>query len=97
MENKVRSIEKIDQLILRPVYDYLQKTGEPFKILVLPDHPTPIALRTHTRDYVPFFLFDSIHAQTGPSMFSEENGRRCATVIHDGSTLLDRMIGEGAK
>lgn len=97
VENKVRSIEKIDQLILRPVYDYLQKTGEPFKILVLPDHPTPIALRTHTRDYVPFFLFDSIHAQTGPSMFSEENGRRCATVIHDGSTLLDRMIGEGAK
>lgn len=92
IENKVHSIEKIDQQILRPVYEYLQKSGEPFKILVLPDHPTPIALRTHTSDYVPFFLFDSINVQTGTPVFSEENARQCSTVIHDGSTLLDLMV-----
>ena len=94
IENKVHSIEKIDHLILRPVYEYLQKTGEPFKILVLPDHPTPIELRTHTSDYVPFFLFDSSHLKKGTAVFSEENGRQCDTVIHDGSTLLDLMIKE---
>ncbi len=92
IENKVHSIEKIDQQILRPVYEYLQKSGEPFKILVLPDHPTPIALRTHTSDYVPFFLFDSTKVQAGTSVFSEENARQCSMVIHDGSTLLDLMI-----
>ncbi len=52
-ENKVRSIELIDQKILSPVYKYLEESCEPFKILVLPDHPTPVALRTHTSDYVP--------------------------------------------
>lgn len=91
-ENKVHSIEKIDQQILRPVYEYLRETGEPFKILVLPDHPTPVALRTHTSDYVPFFLYDSSNVQKGTPVFSEENARQCATVIHDGSTLLSLMI-----
>lgn len=92
MENKVYSIEKIDQRILRPVYEYLLTSGEPFKILVLPDHPTPIALRTHTSDYVPFFLFDSASVKAGTTVFCEESARRCSTVIHDGSTLLDLMI-----
>ncbi len=92
VENKVHSIEKIDQQILRPVYEYLQDSEEPFKILVLPDHPTPIALRTHTSEYVPFFLFDSTNARSGAPVFSEENARQCDTVIHDGSTLLDLMI-----
>lgn len=91
-ENKVRSIEQIDQKILSPVYTYLKETSEPFKILVLPDHPTPVALRTHTSDYVPFFLYDSSAAQAGIPVFSEENARRCDTVIDDGSTLLDLMI-----
>ncbi len=94
VENKVHSIEKIDQQILRPVYEYLQKSGEAFKILVLPDHPTPIALRTHTSDYVPFFLFDSTDVKTGTPVFTEENASQCNTVIHDGSTLLDLMIKE---
>lgn len=92
VENKVHSIEKIDQQILRPVYEYLQKSTEPFKILVLPDHPTPIALRTHTSDYVPFFLFDSTNVRAGAPVFCEENAGQCSTVIHDGSTLLDLMI-----
>ncbi len=92
VENKVYSIEKIDQRILRPVYEYLLTSGEPFKILVLPDHPTPIALRTHTSDYVPFFLFDSASVKAGTTVFCEESARRCSTVIHDGSTLLDLMI-----
>ena len=88
----MRSIEQIDQKILTPVYNYLKDSGEPFKILVLPDHPTPVALRTHTSDYVPFFLYDSSAVQEGASAFSEENARQCTTVIHDGSTLLDLMI-----
>ena len=54
IENKVLAIEKIDECILKPVYDYLKESSEPFKIFVLPDHPTPIELRTHSMEPVPF-------------------------------------------
>ena len=92
IENKVMSIEKIDELILGPVYDYLTSCGEDFRILVLPDHPTPIEIRTHSSEHVPFFLFDSKKAQEGPSTFNEDTARESGTVINDGSTLLDLMI-----
>ncbi|NLK73354.1 MAG: cofactor-independent phosphoglycerate mutase [Clostridiales bacterium] len=56
---KIRSMEIIDEKIVKPIYDYLSSQGEPFKILILPDHPTPIAIKTHTSDPVPFVLYDS--------------------------------------
>lgn len=93
IENKVMSIEKIDGIILKKVYDYLKESGEDFKILVLPDHPTPIEIRTHSHEYVPFFLYDSTKEEKGPETFTEITAGECATVIDDGSTLLDIMIG----
>lgn len=93
MENKVLSIELIDQKILAPVHAYLQSTGEPYKILVLPDHPTPLRIRTHSSDPVPFFLYDSEHeADSGISTFSEATAAETGLYIPDGSTLLGRMI-----
>ena len=56
LENKVMAIEKIDSEILAPVLAYLRECGEEFKVMVLPDHPTPIRLRTHTIHPVPFFI-----------------------------------------
>ena len=96
IENKVMSIEKIDSLILKPVYDYLVSSGEDFNILVLPDHPTPIEIRTHSSEYVPFFLFDSTKEEKGPHTYTEITANECDTVIGDGSTLLDIMIGAKA-
>ena len=93
IENKVYSVEKIDELILGPVYGYLKNSGEDFRILVLPDHPTPLEIRTHSSEYVPFFMYDSTKEQTGPDTYTEESARACSTVIDDGSTLLDMMIG----
>ena len=65
-DNKVLSIEKIDQEIIGPVWAYLEKnrqlTGEDYRMLSLPDHATPISLRTHTRQPVPFALYDSAAA-----------------------------------
>ena len=55
-ENKVLSIELIDKKVLSPIYEYLKASGEDFKIMILPDHPTPIRLRTHTMDPVPFMI-----------------------------------------
>lgn len=63
IDNKVKSIELIDRDIVGPVWEYLaknkQETGEDYRILVLPDHPTPLNLRTHTNDPVPFAVYSS--------------------------------------
>ena len=92
VENKVLSIELIDRKILAPVYEYLLSTGEDFKILVLPDHPTPLEIRTHSREPVPFFLFDSREDGSGVDSFTESAAAETGLYIPDGFTLLDRVI-----
>ena len=92
IENKVMSIEKIDALILRPVYDYLCGCGEDFKIMVLPDHPTPIEIRTHSSEHVPFFIYDSREDKNGPDTFNEITAGEAGYTVDDGSTLLDLMF-----
>ena len=92
VENKVLSIELIDQKILAPIYAYLQSTGEDFKILVLPDHPTPLCIRTHSKDPVPFMLFDSRTDSQGVTGFSEFTAAETGLYVPHGHTLLERMI-----
>ncbi|MBE6586666.1 MAG: phosphoglycerate mutase, partial [Ruminococcaceae bacterium] len=92
IDNKVLSIEKIDALILKPVYDYLKSCGEDFKILVLPDHPTPLAIRTHAPGPVPFFLYDSRVAANGVFGFSEKTAGTTNVYVSEGHTLLGQMI-----
>ena len=94
IENKVMSVEKIDTIILKKVYDYLKGCKDDFKILVLPDHPTPIEIRTHSSEHVPFFLYDSRNETNGPDTYNEDTSRECPTVINDGSTLLSIMIND---
>ena len=89
---KVASVEKIDAEILAPVLAYLEGTGEAFRILVLPDHPTPVAIRTHSSDPVPFFLYDSEKPETGVDTYSEASCAAKTLYIPDGSTLLSHVI-----
>jgi len=92
LENKVLSIELIDEKILAVVYEYLKSTGEDFRILVLPDHPTPIRLRTHTIDPVPFFLYDSKKEYAGVERFSEESAQKANNYIPNGYMLMDILV-----
>ena len=92
IENKVLSIELIDQKILSPVYDYLRSTGEAFKIMVLPDHPTPLRIRTHSREPVPFFIYDSAKEAKGVATFSEASAAETGLYVPQGHTLLERLI-----
>ncbi len=92
IDNKVLSIELIDEKILAPVYAYLQASGEDFKILVLPDHPTPLRIRTHSSDPVPYFLFDSRTSLPGVVSFTEATAAETGIYIPNGHTLLDRVI-----
>ena len=90
-ENKVKAVELIDQKILAPVYEYLKNCGEDYKIMVLPDHPTPVRLRTHTIDPVPFMIYSSVKDSDGVSHFCEESARSTGLYIKDGYTLMDQL------
>ncbi len=92
IENKVLSVELIDQKILAPVYQYLVSAGEAFKILVLPDHPTPLRIRTHSSDPVPYFLYDSRISREGVRTYNEATARETGLYIPNGFTLLERVI-----
>ena len=91
-ENKVKAIELIDEKIIGYIEDEMKKDGEDYRFLILPDHPTPIEIRTHSPEPVPFFLYDSRKEENGPASFSEENCAAMHNHISDGSTLFDRMI-----
>ncbi len=88
IENKVLSIELIDSKILKPVYEYLRSTNEDFKIMILPDHPTPIRIRTHSIDPVPFMIYSSDKSFDGVNTFTEQTALAIGRYISDGYNLM---------
>lgn len=94
IKNKPKSIGLIDKYILGPVTDYLEKTGERFKVLVTPDHATPLSLKTHTNDPVPFFIYDSEKTYSGVEHFNEETAKSTGLFIEKGYELMNKFINE---
>ena len=88
---KIKSIEYIDSRALSPILDYLENCGEDFGIMILPDHPTPISVRTHTREPVPYIIYSSKNPHSGIDLFSEAN---CADGVYiaDGWKLMEYFI-----
>ncbi len=91
-ELKKSAIELIDEKILAPVLDYLKNSGDDYKIMCLPDHPTPIEIRTHSPEPVPFFIYDSREEKSGAVRFTEAECAKMPLYIPDGSTLMSRLI-----
>ena len=87
-DNKVLAIEQIDSKILAPIYEYLKSTGEAFKIMILPDHPTPIRTRTHSIDPVPFMIYSSDKKHSGVECFSESDASATGIYIQEGHSLM---------
>jgi 2,3-bisphosphoglycerate-independent phosphoglycerate mutase len=92
IENKVLAIELIDKKILAPVYEYLKNSGEDFKIMVLPDHPTPLAIRTHTITPVPFFIYSSKEDVDGVETFNEFTAKATQNYVPKGHTLMELLV-----
>lgn len=93
MENKILSIEYIDEKIIAAVKAGLDAAGEDYRILVLPDHPTPIRCRTHTSDPVPFVLFDSTRLLDQGCGFTEKEASAGGVTVEPGYDLIQKMIG----
>ena len=92
IENKVLAIELIDKKILAPVYEYLKNSWEDFKIMVLPDHPTPLAIRTHTITPVPFFIYSSKEDVDGVETFNEFTAKATQNYVPKGHTLMEILV-----
>ena len=92
-DNKVRAIEWIDEKIIRPVKAALEAAGEPFAMLVMPDHPTPLWCRTHTSDPVPYVIYRSGALETHPARrYTEQEAAATGIFVEHGHDMLDRLI-----
>ncbi|MCL2059022.1 MAG: cofactor-independent phosphoglycerate mutase [Oscillospiraceae bacterium] len=99
IDNKVKSIEYIDEHVVSVLLERLRQIGDEFSILVLPDHPTPLSLRTHARDPVPFALYTSSAHKDAPSAagYDEVQAARTGLLIDPGHTLMDHFIANTLK
>lgn len=88
---KTKSIELIDNLALAPILEYLDSCGDDYGIMILPDHPTPVRLRTHSKEPVPYIIYSSKNKNTGIDNYNEFS---CADgkYIADGFELMQYFI-----
>ncbi len=92
MHHKIQAIENIDRQVIAPVKAGLEAAGEDYKMLILPDHPTPIALRTHTSDAVPYVLYDSRRQLRKIARFSEAEAAMSGNLESQGHKLIETLI-----
>ena len=93
LENKIKAIELIDSKIIAPIKAALEAKDEAYRLLVLPDHPTPLRLRTHTGDPVPYMLFDSRTKDKDENrVYSERYAKTSGIYLEEGYTLMDQFL-----
>jgi len=93
MENKIKSIEFIDQQVVKVIKDELDNMKEDYSIMILPDHPTPLKLRTHTSEPVPFLIYRSNKQQNNSySSYDELTAKQTGLVFNEGYKLMDYFI-----
>ena len=91
VKEKVYSIEQIDAQVIQPIFDYLERCGEEYVILVLPDHPTPIQIRTHSAEPVPFALYRKGDHAGRNLRYTESEAKTTGLYEDAGYRLIDRM------
>ena len=109
IENKIKSIELIDELVVGPMMEYLK--NEPHSILVMPDHPTPLTLKTHVADPVPYLIYNSTKQEKKICRFAKDsilskkfrvikpilNGVRRSAPTSSCPTLSQRILEQATK
>lgn len=92
IENKITAIENLDQRVIKIIVDEMEKSGEDFRLLVTPDHPTPIHCRTHTSDPVPYLLYDSTKRLDNQWHYNEREAKASGNYTEDGYTFINRLF-----
>lgn len=92
LERKIQSIENLDQRIIRIVKEQLDASGEPYRMLIMPDHPTPIRIRTHTSDPIPYLLYDSTKTLGKGALYCERTTKESGIFRPEGYKLIDVLF-----
>ena len=90
-ENKVKSLEIIDEKILSPVVEFLRSYDD-FAVLVCPDHPTPLCIKTHSSDPVPYLIYSSKNEIDGVDVFTEATCKSTGNYIAEGYTMMEYFL-----
>ncbi len=91
-ERKVQAIEFIDERVIKRLVDAFSDRGVDYRMLVLPDHPTPVAVRTHTSDNVPYMLYDSTDIKNNKFDYNEKDGIASGILVNPGHELIDHLF-----
>lgn len=92
IDHKIQSIEFLDSRIIGPIKEAMDVSGEDYRLLIMPDHPTPICIRTHTRNPVPYILYDSTMERKTIRRFTEKEAEATGLYEPKAHLLLERLI-----
>lgn len=92
LERKLQAVENLDKKVIKLVKEQLEAKGEDFRLLVLPDHPTPICLRTHVGEPVPFLLYDSTDKKSSDLLYNEKDAKKSGIYIENGYKMIDHLF-----
>ena len=92
LERKLQAVENLDKKVIRVVKEQLEARGEDFRMLVLPDHPTPICIRTHVGEPVPYLLYDSTNKITSDLCYNEKDAKKSGIYIENGYEIIDHLF-----
>jgi len=92
IENKIKAIENLDQRVIKLLVEKMEEAGAEYRMLIMPDHPTPIHCRTHTSDPVPYLLYDSTKEQKNSWKYDEADVKLSGNVIREGYTIISKLF-----
>lgn len=94
LERKIQSIEYLDSRVVKVVKEQMDASGEPYRLLITPDHPTPIALRTHVAEPVPFVLYDNTKERKRIAQYNEKEAKESGFLLENGYELIELLFQE---
>lgn len=92
IQKKIQAIEYLDQRVIKAVKEGLDASGEAYRMLILPDHPTPICVKTHTGNPVPYLLYDSRKQEKHSWKYNEEEAQKSGKFLEKGHELLGYLF-----
>ena len=94
VERKVLAIEYLDEKVIGPICEKLEDAGEDYRLMVLPDHPTPICIRTHSSDSVPYLLYDSTAKEAHTWNYNEAEAQISGNFTAEGYKLIEKLFSK---
>lgn len=92
-ERKVQAIEYLDERVIKRVTSKLEASGTDYRMLVLPDHPTPVSIRTHVAKPVPYMLYDSTKpVNQGAEGYNEQSAAKTGVVVDEGYMMINKLF-----